>query len=196
MKKMYLVIPAPLLLGSCMMLGSGGMGSGGGGGMHGASHASSMTSPKLVKESVVNGIRITAEFPPYALGDSLAYRVTLQDVRDKAYVTNASISLIVTPDDSQNKVAAVRMPPAESANGTYVFRPSITRGGAYKFVFVLDRVGEVAQEPSIQVEQVIQLNSQMDHQSGADDRATGIRIAPVALIGAGVMAIMMLFTLR
>ena len=193
---MYAVMPAPLFLGSCMMLGMGGMGAGGGGGMHGASHASSMTGHALVKDSVVSGIRITAEFPPYALGDALAYTVTLQDVRDKAYIANASIALIVTPDDSQNKVEESRMPPAESANGTYVFRPSITRGGAYKFVFVLDRVGDVAQEPSIQVEQIIHLNGQMDHQSGADDRATGIRSAPVALIGAGVMAIMMFIMLR
>jgi hypothetical protein len=193
---MFAVIPAPLLLGSCMMLGMGGMGAGGGGGMHGASHDSSMNSQTLVKESVVKGIQITVEFPPYVLGDTLTYKVTLRHVRDRSYIANASMELIVTSDDNQNEVGTVKTPPAEIANGTYVFRPSITRGGAYKFVFVLNRVGSAAEDPPIEVEQRIQLNGPMDGHSGNADRATGFRIVPATVIGAGVMAIMMLVMLR
>ncbi len=70
MNKMYAVLPAPLFLSGCMVLGMGGMGRAGGGGMRGASHGPSMNGQTLVKESVVNGIRITAEFPPERSADS------------------------------------------------------------------------------------------------------------------------------
>ena len=220
MKKMYAVLPAPLFLSGCMVLGMGGMGIAGGGGMHGASHGSSMNGQTLVKESVVNGIRITAEFPPYVFGDELAYKVTLRDVRDKSIISDASIALIVTSDDdrnqgsrsgqagshsghgdssttqSQGKVGRMKVSPDKIGNGTYVFRPSITNRGAYKFVFVLERVGNVTIDPPIEVEQTVQLDGQRDQHSGNGDHVTGSGMAPAVLIGAGVMAIMMLFMLR
>lgn len=220
MKKMYAVLPAPLFLSGCMVLGMGGMGLAGGGGMHGASHGSSMNGQTFVKESVVNGIRITAEFPPYVFGDELAYKVTLRDVRDKSIISDASIALIVTSDDnrnqgsrsgqagshsghgdssttqSQGKVGKMKVAPDEIGNGTYVFRPSITNGGTYKFVFVLERVGNVTMDPPIEVEQTVQLDAQRDQHSGNRDHMTGSGRAPAILIGAGVMAIMMLFMVR
>ena len=76
MKRMTLVVATPLLLSGCMMLGAGGMGHGGGG--HGPAEMTPMSGPTLIKEAVVDGVRITAEFPSYSLGDELAYRVTLQ----------------------------------------------------------------------------------------------------------------------
>lgn len=220
MKKMYAVLPVPLFLSGCMVLGMGGMGLAGGGGMHGASHGSSMNGQTLVKESVVNGIRITAEFPPYVFGDELAYKVTLRDVRDKSTISDASIALIVTSDDnrnqgsrsgeagshsghgdsstsqSQGKVGKMKVSPDETGNGTYVFRPSITNGGAYKFVFVLERVGNVTIDPPIEVEQTVRLDGQRDQHSGNRDHMAGSGRAPAVLIGAGVMAIMMLFMVR
>lgn len=203
-----------------MVLGMGGMGLAGAGGMHGASHDSSMNGQILVKESVVNGIRITAEFPPYVFGDELAYKVTLRDVRDKSIISHASIALIVTSDDnrnqgsrsgqagshsghgdssttqSQGKEGKMKVSPDEIGNGTYVFRPSITNGGAYKFVFVLERVGNVTMEPPIEVEQIVQFDGQRDQHSGNGDHVTGSSMAPAVLIGASVMAIMMLFMFR
>ena len=220
MKKMYAVLPAPLFLSGCMVLGMGGMGLAGGGGMHGASHGSSMNGQTLVKESVVNGIRITAEFPPYVFGDELAYKVTLRDVRDKSIISDASIALIVTSDDnrnqgsrtgqagshsghgdssttqSQGKVGRMKVSPDIIGNGTYVFRPPITNRGAYKFVFVLERVGDVTIDPPIEVEQTVQLDGRKDQRSGNGDRVTGSGMAPAALLGVGVMAIMMLFMVR
>lgn len=220
MKKMYAVLPTPLFLSGCMVLGMGGMGLAGGGGMHGASHGSSMNDQTLVKESVVDGIRITAEFPPYVFGDELAYKVTLRDVRDKSIISDASIALIVTSDDnsnqgsrtgqagshsghgdssatqSQGKVGRMKVSPDKIGNGTYVFRPSITIRGVYKFVFVLERVGDVTMDPPIEVKQTVQLDGQKDQHSGNGDHVTGSGMAPAVLIGAGVMAIMMLFMFR
>jgi len=218
MKKMYAVLPAPFFLSGCMVLGMGGMGLAGGGGMHGASHGSSMNGQTLVKESVVNGIRITAEFPPYVFGDELAYKVTLRDVRDKSIISDASIALIVTSDDDRNhgsrsgqagspsghgdsstiqgKMGRMKVFPDNIGNGTYVFRPSITNRGAHKFVFVLERVGNVTIDPPIEVEQTVLLDRPRDQRSGNGDHVTGSGMAPAVLIGAGVMAIMMLLMFR
>ena len=206
MKKLYAVILAPLFLSGCMMLGMGGMG----GGMHGTSQGSTMKGQTIVKESIANGIRITAEFPPYVLGDVLAYTVTLRDVRDKSMISDASITLIVTSDDNRNQGShsghldssvtqnqrsnwRINLSPDVLGNGTYVFRPSITNGGAYRFAFVLGRVGNVAIDPAIEVEQTIQLLGQTDQRSENGAHRTGSGISPTVLIGAGAMAIMMVF---
>lgn len=220
MKKMYVVLASPLFLSGCMMLGMGGMGVPGGSGMHGASRGSSMNGPTLVKEAVVNGIRLAAEFPPYVLGDQLTYRVTVRDVRDKSSISNASVALIVTADDNRNQdsrsgqagsdsrhadssmtqsrgtVGKMVVSPAETGDGAYVFRPSITTGGAYRFVFVLEKIGNVALASPIEVEHTVQLLGQRDRHSGHGDPATRSLMAPGVLIGAGVMAIMMLFMIR
>ena len=209
MKKLYAVTLAPLYLSGCMMLGMGGMGPSGGGGMHGASQGSTMKGQTIVKESIANGIRITAEFPPYVLGDALAYTVTLRDVHDKSVISIASIALTVTSDGNHNQgshagrldssmgqsnVGKTTISPDNIGNGTYVFRPSITTGGLYTFVFLLDGVGNVTIDPPIEVRQTVQLDGRKTQHSGNSDR--GSRMAPAVLIGAGVMAIMMLFMFR
>jgi len=204
MNKIYLTLLTPLFLSGCMMLGMGGMGHTGSGGMHGDSHGSSMNGQTIVKESVVNGIKITAEFPPYTLSDELAYKVTLYDVREKLIISDASISLIVTTDNSRGqdshsdhgKMKEMKFLPDGINNGTYIFRPSIKNTGAYKFIFVLERVGNVTIDPPIEVDQTIQLLSQANQHSENGDNMTGYGISPVVLISAGVMAIIMLFMLR
>ena len=213
MKKLCAVILTPLFLSGCMMSGMGGMGHSGGGGMHGASQGSTMQGQTIVKESTANGIRITAEFPPYVLGDALAYTVTLRDVRDKSMISDASIALIVTPDDNRNQGShsghldssmtqnqrsnwRIKISPDVVGNGTYVFRPAITNGGVYRFVFVVERVGNVQTEPAIEVEQSVQLLRQTVQHSENGAHRTGSGVSPAVLIGAGAMAIMMLFMLR
>ena len=220
MKKLYVVFSSPLFFSGCMMLGMGGMGAPGGSGMHGASQGSTMNGPTLVKEAVVSGIRVTAEFPPYALSDRLSYRVTVQDVRDKSSISNASVALIVTANDDRHQDSrsgeagsdsrhadssttqtrgAVRkmvVTPDSMGDGAYVFRPSITTAGAYRFVFVLDRIGDVAIASPIAVEHTVQLHAQRDQHSGHGDPATRSAMISSVLIGAGVMAIMMIFMIR
>ena len=68
--------------------------------------------------------------------------------------------------------------------------------GAYRFVFLVERVGNVTMDPPIEVEQTVQLNAPMDEHSGDGDHGMGSGKAPLALIGAGVMAAMMLFMFR
>ena len=215
MKKSYAVLAVPLFLSGCMMAGMGGMG----GGMHGASQGASMSGQTLIKDSVVNGIRITAEFPPYMMGDALAYTVTLRDVRDKSAISDASLAMIVTPDDinhgsrsaptvphsghgdsaavrSQDSAERIKVSPDKVGDGTYVFRPSITKGGAYRFVIRVERVGTVTMDPPIEVEQTVQLNAPMAEHAGNGDHGMGSGKAPLALLGVGVMAAMMLFMFR
>ena len=209
MKKSYAVILAPLLLSGCMMLGMGGMGLSGGGGMHGASPGSAVKGQTIIKESIANGIRITAEFPPYALGDELVYPVTLHSVRDNSIVAIASIALTVTLDDTrnqgshsghldssmtQNNLGKITISPDNMGNGTYVFRPLITTAGSYTFVFFLGGVGNVTTDPPIEVRQTVQLDSLKNQHSGNGGHGSGI--APTVLIGASIMAIMMLFMFR
>ena len=220
MNKMCVVLSLPLFLSGCMMLGMGGMGLPGGSGMHGASRSSSMNGPTLVKESVVNELRITAEFPPYMLGDQLAYRVTVRNVSDESAVPNASVALIVTVDGNrhpdsasghagsvsrradssttpgQGTVGQMVVAPDEAGDGAYVFHPAITTEGAYRFVFVLERVGDVALATPIEVQHTVKLLGPRDPHTGASVLTTRSVVAPTLLIGAGVMAIMMLFMLR
>lgn len=215
MKTKYAVLAVPLFLSGCMMAGMGGMG----GGMHGASQGSSMSGQTLIKESVVNGIRITAEFPPYTMGDALAYTVTLRDVRDKSTISDASLALIVTPADmnqsslsaptvprarhadsaapqSQGKAEGMKVSPEKVGDGTYVFRPSIMTDGAYQFVFLVERVGNATMNPPIEVEHTVQLNAPMAEHAGNGDHGMGSGKAPLAIVGVGVMAAMMLFMFR
>jgi len=206
MYKIYLTFLLPLFISGCMMLGMGGMGHMGG--MNENSQGSSMNGQTIVKESIVDGIKITAEFPPYTLADELAYKVTLYDVREKLIISDASISLIVIPDNDRShdaqsdhsKRQEMKFSPDKSGinNGTYIFRPSIKNTGAYKFIFVLERVGNVAIDPPIEVEQTVQLYSQIDQSSEhSGDNMTGFSLSsPAILIGLGAMAIMMLFILR
>ena len=215
MKKTYAVLAVPLFLSGCMMAGMGGMG----GGMHGASQGALMSGQTHIKDSVVNGIRITAEFPPYMMGDALAYTVTLRDVRDKSTISDASLAMIVTPDDispgsrsaptvphsghgdtataqSKDKAERMKWSPDKMGDGTYVFRPSIMKEGAYRFVVLVERVGTVTMDPPIEVVQTVQLNAPMEERSGNGDHGMRSGKAPLALLGVGVMAAMMLFMFR
>ncbi len=198
MYKIYLTFLLPLFLSSCMMLGIDGM-------KHGGSHNEKTQQQKtVVKESIVDGIRITVEFPPYTLADELVYKVNLYDVREKLIISDALISLIVTPDNDRShdshsdhsKMQEMKFSPDEIKNGAYIFRPIIKDTGAYKFIFVLDRVGNFNIVPPIEVEQNIQLSSQMDMHSEDGDNMEGSGISHVVLMGSVSMAIMMLFMLK
>ncbi len=216
MKRMSIVLAAPLFLGGCMMLGMGGTGSGGG--MHEAAN-DARNGQTLVRESVVNGIGITVAFPPYASGDKLAYTVTLRDTRDQSPISNASLVLVVTADATRNQgsrsvqsgahaghgepstapsqetVGRMTFTPEAAGNGTYVFQPSITTPGAYRFLFVLERAGTMTMDPQITVEQTVHLDSRGDQHSGTGDHM-GSRRSPAVLLGIGAMALMMLFAMR
>ena len=102
------------------------------------------------------------------------------------------------PTQSQGKVEKMKFSPDEINNGTYIFHPTIKNKGVYKFIFVLEKVGNVTIDRSIEVEQIVQLYSQIDQPSEhSSDNMAGFSLSsPVILIGLGAMAIMMLFILR
>lgn len=202
MHKIYLTFLFPLFLGGCMITGMGGMGHMGG--MNEGSQGSSMKGQTIVKESVVDGIKITVELPPYTLADELIYKVNLYDVRDKLTISDASISLIIIPDNSQSQdshndhseMQEMKFSPVEINNGIYIFRPVIKMKGTYNLTFVLERIGSSELNPPIEVEQTIQLSNQMDMRSEDADNMGVSGISPIVLIGAGAMVIMMLFMFR
>ena len=224
MKKMYLVLALPLLFGGCMMLGAGGMGLTGGGGMHGSSHGNALSGQLLIKESVVDGIRVTAQFPPHAVGENPTYTVTLVDVRQDAPLSDASVSLLVSPREQGNDASrsapssahaahgetsatpsegnqgAMTLSPAEHRNGTFLFRPAITTAGTYSFVYRIARPGDASIDPPVEVEQTVYLGVPATRVSGNGEHGMGggmgSGMGPTVLIGAGVMAIMMLFMFR
>lgn len=186
--------------------------------MHGAAH-DARAGQTLVRESVANGIRITVAFPPYALGDKLAYTVTLRDARDQSLISDASLTLIVTTDATRNQgsrsgqagahaghgessttpsqetAGKMTFIPEAAGNGTYVFRPSINSPGAYRFLFVMERVRTMTMDPPFTVEQTVQLDGRMAQHSGTGDHM-GSRRTPAVLLGIGAMALMMVLIVR
>lgn len=190
------------LTSGCMMIGMHGMGDTGM--THGGTHSEETQQQKIiVKESIANGIKITAEFPPYTLADELVYKVTVYDNRDKLFISDASISLIVKKDDSREEdihskhgqIHEMKFLPDEINNGTYSFRPSIDNPGTYKFIFILEKIGDYEIDPPIEVEQTVRLLSQMDQHLEEGDTTWRPWISPVVLIGAGIMAVIMILML-
>ena len=86
--------------------------------------------------------------------------------------------------------------PDAIGNGTYVFHPSIKTGGAYTVTFVLERAGAVVLDPPVSVTHLVQRDSPGGQHSRTGVRRTGASVAPLVLIGAGAMAVAMLFMFR
>ena len=189
-----LIGATPLLLSGCMMLGAGGMGHGSGGAGHGHAQAAPMVGQIVIKETVVEGVRITAEFPPYAFGDELAYRVTLRRERDSTAIGDASMAMLIGPADARDRTT--RVLPSALGNGVYVFRPVVTAEGAYRVSIRVERTGSLALTSGAGMEQVVRLDARMDMSAREGDGGGSSMWAPAALLGAGVMAVMMLVMLR
>lgn len=193
MKSMTILGVLPLLLSGCMMLGSGGMGHGSSGGGGGHAQMTPMSGPMLIKESVVEGIRITAEFPRYSLGDDVSYRVTLRRERDSTAITDASVTMLIGRDDTRDRTTSIS--PSARGTGVYEFRPVLTAEGVYRVVIRVERVGNAALPPGTQLEQLVRLDAPMDMARETHGNDTS-RWAPTALLGVGLMAVMMLVMFR
>lgn len=184
-------VATPLLLGGCMMLGSGGMAHG----SHGGGHAqAAMMGQTLIKETVVEGMRLTAEFPPHAIGDDLAYRVTLRRAGDSAAVANASVAMFIGREDQMDHVT--RVAPSVLGDGAYVFRPIVETESAYRVVIRVERAEGVAPRSAVELEQVVRLGARMGMAAPQPDAIATSWWTPAAILGAGAMAIMMLLVMR
>lgn len=184
----------PLLLSGCMMLGSGGMGHGSGGVGHARAEPAPMSGQTVIKEIVVEGVRITAEFPPYAYGDTLAYRVTLRREHDSTAIGDASLAMLIGPPDARNRTT--RVSPSAVDNGVYVFRPVVPAEGAYRVSVRVERAGSIALTSGAELEHVVRLDARMNMSAREGDGGGSSMRAPMALLGAGVMAVMMLVMVR
>ncbi|MBI3568857.1 MAG: hypothetical protein HY084_11730 [Gemmatimonadetes bacterium] len=207
-----------LLLSGCMMPGMVGMGGVGGGGTHGGDHASAAVSPTVIKETVLEGIRVTATFPPFMLGDTPVYSVTVMHVLDKSPVNDASVSLIVATDEGRGPaestghahtdardvaaaapralVAGTTWSPTTVSGGSYVFRPSIATEGTYRLVVVVERAGNRVLDPRAELEHVVQFRRVVDQHGGDGGGMHGVGATALVLAGAAVMVLMMAVTLR
>ena len=189
-----LMAAIPLLLSGCMMLGSTGMGHGSGGVGHAHAQPAPMIRQTVIKDTVVEGVRITAEFPPYAYGDNLAYRVTLRRERDNTAIGDASLALLIGPSDARDRTTTIS--PSAVENGVYVFHPVVAAEGEYRVSVRVERAGSIAPTRSAELEQLVRIDARMDMSAGEEDGGGSSMRAPMALLGAGVMAVMMIFMLR
>lgn len=186
--------------------------------MHGSGLAEAPGEPTIVKEVVAGGLRLTADFPPYAPGDSLSYTVTLRDLDGRAITTDASVFLEVSPAIMGNAATSpvpthaghpamiahamsgglerMRFTPVERGGGRFVFRPSIPRDGAYRLTVLVERAGDTVLDPPMVVDHVVQLQATATGPSGGGHAMRGRGLTPLVLLGAGFMAVMMLVAVR
>jgi len=219
--KLMAAVLAPLLLSGCMMAGMAGMGGMGhvsGAGTHDGGPATAPGAPTIVKEVVAGGLRVTAEFPTYAPDDSLSYVVTLRGLDGRAITTDASVFLEVSPATMGSAIAApapmhagdpakiahampgglerMRFAPVERGGGRFVFRPSIPRDGAYRLTVLVERAGDTVMDPPIVVDHVVQLPPLAAGPTAREHAMRGGGLTPLVVLGAGFMAVMMLFAVR
>lgn len=219
--KLIAALLAPLLTSGCMMAGMAGMGGLGhmsGTGVHSSGVAASPDGPLEVHEVIAGGLRVTSESPGQLVGDSLRVAVILRELDGRTITTDASVFLDVTPTSATGSadqpvpthashsarlahqlpedVALKRFAPYAHAGGQFEFRPSITPDGAYRLAVVVERVGDRVLDPPIVVSRVIQSHAAATGGAHAASARWGGPVMPLALLGAGLMALMMLVTLR
>ena len=153
-----------------------------------------MEGKTITRDTVVEGLRITAAFPPYVLGDDLAYRVTVRRAGDGTAVMEAPVTMLIGRDDTRDQT--MRVSPSALGDGVYVFHPVITSEGVYRVVVRVERRGDITSTPAIELEQVVHLATRMDMATQVPKGVVTSSWAPTALLGAGLMAVMMLVMLR
>ena len=219
--KLIAALLAPLLTSGCMMAGMAGMGGLGhmsGTGMHTSGVAASPDGPLEVHEVSAGGFRVTTESPGQLVGDSLRVAVIVRELDGRAITTDASVFLDVTPTSATGSAdqpvpthaghsarlahqipedgALKRFSPSSHAGGQFEFRTAITPDGAYRLAVVVERVGDRVLDPPIVVSRVIQAQPAATGGAHTASAPNASQLVPLALLGAGLMAVMMLVTLR
>ena len=194
--KLIAVLLTPLLLNGCMMAGMTGMGHAGAAtparGAAGAPAESNM-----VKEMVAGDLRVTAEFPIFAPSDSLSYVVTIRRLDGPAIESDALVSLDVSPITTVGAAStSARFTPVERGGGRFVFRPSIPRHEGYRLAIAVERVGSTVMDPPIVLDYVVQPHSPATSLRQPGHAAPSGGLTPLVLLGAGLMAAMMLLAIR
>lgn len=195
MKRSIVMLMIPLLVSGCMMTGAGAVGHRS---TRGQRHADRIPTigQALIKEAVIEGVRVTAEFPPAALGDTPNYRVTLRRVRDSTAIADAVVTMFIALADTRDRGTSITA--RALGNGLYVLRPVFAGEGTYRYLIRVERVGQVTPIAALELEQVVRIGALIDPgaASGAEDHAGNSRFAPAALLGGAAMAVMMLVMWR
>jgi len=219
--KLMVALLAPLLMGGCMMAGMAGMAGMGhmaGSETHGTNSAAAPDAATIVKQVNVGGLRVTAEFPAQAAGESLRYVVTISDRDGRVVAGDAALFLEVSPVHPPNAnaspmashtghplpavqaplddVTRTRFMPAARDAEQYIFRPDIASAGTYRLAVVVERVGDTRLDPAIVVEHVVTLAPKAPATSARSHAMWAEQITPLVLLGAGFMALMMLVAIR
>lgn len=219
--KLFAALLAPLLTSGCMMAGMAGMGGMGhmsGGGTHAGGAAVSTDRTMEVSEVVAGGLRVSAEFPVQLAGYSSRFAVVLRELDGRAITTDAAVFLDVAPVGSRRTaaqpppnhaghpaklahampedLARTRTAPDARSGGRFEFRPTLAPDGAYLVTVVVERVGERVFDPPISVSRVMQFAPSAASDSHAANAPWGGRVVPLAVLGTGLMALMMLVTWR
>lgn len=219
--KLIAALLAPLLTSGCMMAGMAGMGGMGhmsGGGTHAGGAVVSTDGTMEVSEVVAGGLRVSAEFPAHAAGDSSRFAVVLREMDGRAITADAAVFLDVTPVGSTSSAAPpVPTPAGHSATlahpsprgtalqrivpyvrtgGRYEFRSLLAPEGAFRATVVVERVGDRVMDPPISMSRVIQHAPRATGDAHAANTPWAGHAVPLAMLGAGLMALMMLVTWR
>ncbi len=219
--KLIAALLAPLLTSGCMMAGMAGMGGMGhmsGGGTHAGGAAVSMDGTMEVSEVVAGGLRVTAEFPAQVAGDSTRFAVVLRELDGRAITTDAAVFVDVTPvggtsaaappvptqpghpatmsHPAPRTMALQRIVPYARSGGRFEFHSFLEPETAFRVTVVVERVGDRVMEPPISVSRVLQHAPRAAGDAHAASTPWGGYAVPLAVLGAGLMALMMLVTWR
>lgn len=212
---------APLLTNGCMMAGMAGMGGMGhmtGGGTHGGGAAVAADGTMEVSEIVAGGLRVSAEFPVQVADSSTRFAVVLRELDGRAITTDAAVFVDVTPIEKNSiavppvptqpghpatlshpaprDVALHRIVPYARSGGRFEFRSFLEPEGAFRVTVVVERVGERVMDPPISVSRMVQSAPHAAGDAHAANPRWGGYAVPLAVLGAGLMALMMLVAWR
>lgn len=219
--KLIAALFAPLLTSGCMMAGMAGMGGMGhmsGGGTHAGGAAVSTDGTMEVSEVVAGGLRVSAEFPVQLAGYSSRFAVVLRELDGRAITTDAAVFLDVAPVGTRQRaaqpppthaghpaklahampedLARTRIVPVAGRGGWFEFHPTFAPDGVFLVTVVVERVGDRVMDPPISVSRVMQFAPRAASDSHAANAPWGGRAVPLAMLGAGLMALMMLVMWR
>lgn len=166
----------------------------------------SRTSPTVTRVAV-GEVRMIVDLGAPEAGDPRQVTVTLAGL-DPASVRDVDLTLTIVPVPMPSQAGeyrpvatgrdrafgAMTLTPIENGEGTYVFRPLPPRGTLARMTVVLRRIGGRTFEPPIEVEQ--RWDEAMPARATGSHTANGPRITPLLVIGAGLMAVMMILGFR
>ncbi|MBX9927800.1 MAG: hypothetical protein K2X99_02715 [Gemmatimonadaceae bacterium] len=205
-RRIVSTVVVPLLLSGCMMAGMG--------------HATSSSMPRRSEATpppvspttatvVIGEIRMTVDFRPSTADDSAQLVVAVVGPRPLSG-RDVDLTLTIVPVSAttaavehgsdvrrrQSTYDSIVLSPVEDAAGPWVFRPVFPRNGPFRLTVGLRRAGTRTFLPPIEVAQVWDLSPTPRAMVGASHSVDRSGLTPLVILGAGLMAVMMLVGIR